>query len=121
MCRMDNLFAKVGGWRSGTGTKFVTRSGKTSDPTKQTTGSMFSGMNAPDRTPTKTPGWTFRRLFVILGNLDSIDLCDWKFVDFFRVPRGPWAIYGDNNGPFVRLRRPKSTSVAAANHSVVPF
>ena len=52
--------------------------------------------------------------------LESIDICDWKFVDFFRVPRGPWAIYGDNN-TFSRLRRPKSTSVAAANHSVVPF
>jgi len=52
--------------------------------------------------------------------LDSIDVCDWKFVDFFRVPRGPWAIYGDNN-TFSRLRRPKSTSVAAASRSVVPF
>ena len=52
--------------------------------------------------------------------LDGIDVCDWKFVDFSRVPRGPWAIYGDNN-TFSRLRRPKSTSVAAANHSVVPF
>jgi hypothetical protein len=52
--------------------------------------------------------------------LDSIDFCDWKFVDFFHVPRGPWAIYGDNN-TFSRLRRPKSTSVAAVNHSVVPF
>src|SRR5260370_36267993 len=63
---MDNLFAKVGGWRSGTGIKFVTRSGKTSDPTKRTIGSTFSGTNAPDRTPTKTPGWTFLRLFVII-------------------------------------------------------
>ena len=52
--------------------------------------------------------------------LDSMDVCDWKFVDFFRVPRGPWAIYGDNN-TFTRLRRPKATSVAAASHSVVPF
>jgi hypothetical protein len=52
--------------------------------------------------------------------LDSIDACDWRFVDFFRVPRGPWAIYGDNN-TFSRLRRPKSTSVAIANHPVVPF
>lgn len=52
--------------------------------------------------------------------LDSIDVCDWKFVDFFRVPRGPWAIYGDNN-TFSRLRRPKSNSVAVASHSVVPF
>ncbi len=52
--------------------------------------------------------------------LDSMGTCDWKFVDFFRVPRGPWAIYGDNN-TFSRLRRPKTTSVAAASHSVVPF
>src|SRR5215469_2390065 len=47
--------------------------------------------------------------------LDSVDVCDWKFVDFFNVPRGPWAIYGDNN-PFYRLRRPRSTSVAASHH-----
>jgi hypothetical protein len=46
--------------------------------------------------------------------LDSVDVCDWKFVEFFHVPRGPWAIYGDNN-PFNRLRRPKSTSVAASH------
>ena len=45
--------------------------------------------------------------------LDSVDVCDWKFVEFFHVPRGPWAIYGDNN-PFNRLRRPRSTSVAAS-------
>jgi hypothetical protein len=52
--------------------------------------------------------------------LDSIDVCDWKFVDFFRVPRGPWAIYGDNN-TFSRLRGPRPTSVVAASHSVEPF
>ena len=46
--------------------------------------------------------------------LDSVDVCDWKFVEFFHVPRGPWAIYGYNN-PFNRLRRPTSTSVAASH------
>jgi hypothetical protein len=25
------------------------------------------------------------------------DPCDWKFVEFREVPRGPWAMYGDNN------------------------
>jgi hypothetical protein len=52
--------------------------------------------------------------------LDSIDICDWKFVDFFRVPRGPWAIYGENN-TFSRLRRPRSTSVVVSSRSVEPF
>ena len=47
--------------------------------------------------------------------LSNIDLCDWKFVDFFRVPIGPWALYGDNN-TFSRYRRPKSTSVAVSHH-----
>ena len=46
--------------------------------------------------------------------LNSIDVCDWKFVEFYHVPRGPWAIYGDNN-PFNRIRRPNSTSVAASH------
>ena len=47
--------------------------------------------------------------------LGDIDFCDWKFVDFLRVPIGPWAIYGDNN-TFCRLRRPRSTSVAVSQH-----
>ena len=117
---MGNLSAKVDGWLSGTGKKCVTRSGKTSDPTKQTTGNMFSGMNVPDRTPTETPGLDVSPAVRDYLGLDSMGTCDWKFVDFFRVPRGPWAIYGDNN-TFSRLRRPKTTSVAAASHSVVPF
>ncbi|MBV9734013.1 MAG: hypothetical protein JO275_14670 [Verrucomicrobia bacterium] len=32
------------------------------------------------------------------------DACDWKFVEFREVPRGPWATYGDNN-TFVIQRR----------------
>jgi hypothetical protein len=45
--------------------------------------------------------------------LGDVDFCDWKFVDFYHVPIGPWAIYGDNN-TFCRLRRPRSTSVAVS-------
>jgi len=45
--------------------------------------------------------------------LDNVDFCDWKFVEFLRVPSGPWAIYGDNN-TFSRLRRPKTTSIAVS-------
>jgi len=32
------------------------------------------------------------------------DLCDWRFVEFSEIPRGPWAHYGDNN-TFVQKRR----------------
>ena len=52
--------------------------------------------------------------------LDNIDFCDWKFVDFFSVPGGPWAIYGDNN-IFSRLRRPKSTSIAVSHRAPQPY
>jgi len=52
--------------------------------------------------------------------LDDIDFCDWKFVEFIRVPAGPWAIYGENN-PFSRLHRPRSTAIAANQHSPPPF
>ena len=57
------------------------------------------------------------REYLGLGNLD---FCDWKFVEFLRVPIGPWALYGDNN-PFTRLRRPRSTSVAVSHRSPPPF
>lgn len=36
--------------------------------------------------------------------LDGTALCDWRFVEFREVPRGPWDQYGDNN-TFVILRR----------------
>jgi len=52
--------------------------------------------------------------------LDNIDFCDWKFVEFLHVPAGPWAIYGENN-PFSRLQRPRSTAIAASQHSPPPF
>ena len=52
--------------------------------------------------------------------LDNIDFCDWKFVEFLRVPSGPWAIYGDNN-TFSRLRRPRPTSIAVSRHTPPPF
>ncbi len=41
------------------------------------------------------------RDFLALG---STDVTDWKFVDFKEVPKGPWALYGDNNH-FVQVVR----------------
>jgi hypothetical protein len=35
--------------------------------------------------------------------LDSLDHCDWKFVDLPYVPFGPWSLYGVDN-PFVHLK-----------------
>jgi hypothetical protein len=29
--------------------------------------------------------------------LSGLDVCDWKFVDVYEVPIGPWTVYGDNN------------------------
>ncbi len=52
--------------------------------------------------------------------LDNIDFCDWRFVEFFHVPAGPWANYGENN-PFSRSRRPSFTAIAASQHSPPPF
>jgi hypothetical protein len=49
--------------------------------------------------------------------LGGIDFCDWRFVDFAQVPRGPWAFYGDNN-TFLR-HRPKA--IAVVKPSAEPF
>jgi hypothetical protein len=49
--------------------------------------------------------------------LGGIDFCDWRFVNFINVPRGPWAFYGDNN-PFLR-HRPKV--IAVVKRSAQPF
>jgi hypothetical protein len=29
--------------------------------------------------------------------LSDLDVCDWKFVNVYDVPNGPWTLYGDNN------------------------
>jgi len=39
------------------------------------------------------------------------DACDWKFVEYREVPRGPWVMYGDNN-TFVIQRRQSSERLA---------
>jgi hypothetical protein len=49
--------------------------------------------------------------------LGDIDFCDWRFVDFAHVPRGPWAFYGENN-TFLRYR-PKA--IAVMKRSAKPF
>jgi len=52
--------------------------------------------------------------------LENLDFCDWKFVDLFRVPAGPWAVYGENN-IFSHLRRPKATTMAVSQREKPPF
>ncbi|HEY0368286.1 MAG TPA: hypothetical protein VGC85_01695 [Chthoniobacterales bacterium] len=42
--------------------------------------------------------------------LQETDVTDWKFVEFKDVPRGPWAMYGDNN-TFVQVERKGRTAV----------
>lgn len=37
------------------------------------------------------------RDYLGLSNMDTVH---WRFVEFSQIPRGPWALYGDNN-PFV--------------------
>ena len=37
--------------------------------------------------------------------LNSIDVVDWKFVEFSEVPRGPWSEYGENNDFVQQARR----------------
>jgi hypothetical protein len=29
--------------------------------------------------------------------ISGLDVCDWKFVNVYEVPNGPWVLYGDNN------------------------
>jgi hypothetical protein len=29
--------------------------------------------------------------------ISEIDFCDWKFVNVYELPDGPWALYDDNN------------------------
>jgi hypothetical protein len=40
-----------------------------------------------------------------------IDVCDWKFVNVYEVPDGPWALYGDDNTA-ASLRRQARMSIA---------
>ena len=35
-----------------------------------------------------------------LGITGGTAIVHWRFVEFYRIPRGPWSKYGDNN-PFV--------------------
>jgi len=37
--------------------------------------------------------------------MNGTDVCDWKFVEFHEVPRGPWAYYGDNNHFVINARK----------------
>jgi hypothetical protein len=46
--------------------------------------------------------------------LGSLDVSDWRFVEFREVPPGPWALYGNNN-TFVILRRQSNERFARRN------
>jgi hypothetical protein len=51
--------------------------------------------------------------------MSGMDVCDWKFVNVYAVPDGPWALYGDNN-TLAHLRsqtRIASTKKLTARHS----
>jgi hypothetical protein len=42
------------------------------------------------------------------------DHVDWRFVEFHEIPRGPWALHGDNNC-FLKPKRPAGQDLAAAD------
>ena len=51
--------------------------------------------------------------------MSGMDVCDWKFVDVYAVPDGPWTLYGGNN-TLAHLRsqtRIASTKKLTAGHS----
>jgi hypothetical protein len=43
--------------------------------------------------------------------ISGIDVCDWKFVNVYEVPDGPWALYGDNN-TVAHLKRQTRMAIA---------
>jgi hypothetical protein len=43
--------------------------------------------------------------------ISGIDVCDWKFVNVYEVPDGPWALYGEDNTA-ARLKRRARLSIA---------
>lgn len=47
--------------------------------------------------------------------LKDTDVTDWKFVEFAEVPKGPWAMYGDNN-TFVQNRRAEERERVASDN-----
>jgi hypothetical protein len=43
--------------------------------------------------------------------MSGTDVCDWKFVNLYEVPNGPWALYGGNNS-VARLRHQGTMAMA---------
>ena len=54
-----------------------------------------------------------------LGLNASVDVTDWKFIDFRDVPPGPWSRFGENNH-FVLSARKGTTRVASKTEAVPP-
>jgi hypothetical protein len=53
--------------------------------------------------------------------MSSTDVCDWKFVDFREVPKGPWSEYGDNNHFVQQARRTNSRVVSREGFREAPL
>ncbi len=52
--------------------------------------------------------------------LKGTDVTDWKFVDDKDVPKGPWALYGDNNH-FVKAKETREERVVSAANPAPPL
>ena len=51
--------------------------------------------------------------------IGSTDVTDWQFINFNDVPKGPWALHGDNND-FVNRGRNSNNRVAGATSTLPP-
>lgn len=47
--------------------------------------------------------------------MNSSDVTDWRFVEFSEVPKGPWALYGNNNTFVMNARKSDSDVKVAEN------
>jgi hypothetical protein len=56
--------------------------------------------------------------------LSETDVTDWRFVEFTEVPRGPWAMLGENNTFVIGDRKTGSefaqASRPAADRAIAP-
>lgn len=82
----------------------ATHKGKMWDLSRLTTGNMSLGVNAPGPNRNHDTGLDVSPAVRDYLGMSGMDVCDWKFVNVYEVPDGPWALYGDNN-TVAHLRR----------------
>jgi hypothetical protein len=51
--------------------------------------------------------------------ISGIDVCDWKFVNVYEVPDGPWALYGEDNTAASLRSRLRTTVVGKRPHKLI--